>query len=95
MVLYGEMRMVTKLNHKSSYPHIFKTDSSWTVFGFQWGGHYFCRNALIPFGWKFSYVYHTLNLWAMSFLKEHFISGSMYIDDRLVKGYKGPICYHE
>jgi hypothetical protein len=42
------------------------SENSKSLLGFQWGGHYFQCNTL-PFGWKNSaFVYHTLNLQAIS-----------------------------
>jgi hypothetical protein len=45
---------------------------------------------MLPFGWKNSaYVYHTLNLQAMSFLRKKSISCLLYIDDRLIESFHG------
>ncbi|KAK3105648.1 hypothetical protein FSP39_002589 [Pinctada imbricata] len=82
---------ITKLDDKSGYDHVFMTDNSKDFLGFQWGGHYFCCNTL-PFGWKNSaYVYHTLNMTAMSFIRSRGINGLVYIDDRLIEEFKGPL----
>ena len=80
---------LTKLDDKSGYDNVFVTNSSRKLLGFQWGGYYFCCNTL-PFGWKNSaYVYHTLNLQAMSFLRKKSISCLLYIDDRLIESFHG------
>lgn len=82
---------MTKLDDKSGYDHVFMSESSKKLLGFQWGGHYFCCNSLV-FGWKNSaYVYHTLNLEAMSYLRKLTISGLIYIDDRLLEEYNGTV----
>ena len=82
---------LTKLDDKSGYDHVLMTESSRPFLGFQWDGHYFSCNTL-PFGWKNSaYVYHTLNLTAMSFLRGKGINGLIYIDDRLIEEFKGPV----
>ena len=82
---------LTKLDDKSGYDHVFMTEASRDFLGFQWGGHYFRCNTL-PFGWKNSaFVYHTINLAAMSFLRTRAISGLIYIDDRLIEEYRGTL----
>ncbi|VDI71078.1 Hypothetical predicted protein [Mytilus galloprovincialis] len=82
---------LTKLDDKSGYDNVFVTESSRMLLGFQWGGHYFCCNTL-PFGWKNSaYVYHNLNLQAISFLRKKSISCLLYIDDRLIESFNGYI----
>ena len=87
-----ENSYITKLDDKSGYDHVFMTESSRDYLCFQWGGHYFRCNTL-PFGWKNSaYVYHTINLSAMSFLRQRGVNGLIYIDDRLIEEYKGPLC---
>ena len=80
---------LTKLDDKSGYDNVCVTNSSRKLLGVQWGGYYFCCNTL-PFGWKNSaYVYHTLNLQAISFLRKKSISCLLYIDDRLIESFHG------
>jgi hypothetical protein len=80
---------LTKLDDKSGYDNVFVTNSSRKLLGFQGGGYYFCCN-MLPFGWKNSaYVYHTLNLQAMSFLRKKCISCLLYIGDRLIESFHG------
>lgn len=80
---------LTKLDDKSGYDNVFVTESSRPLLGFEWGGYFFCCNTL-PFGWKNSaFVYHTLNLQGISFLRRKFISCLLYIDDRLIEEFHG------
>lgn len=80
---------MTKLDDKSGYDNVEMTETSKQLLGFQWGGHFFCCNTL-PFGWKNSaYVYHTINLQAISYLRNLGISCLLYIDDRLIEQYHG------
>ena len=82
---------MSKLDDKSGYDNVFVTESSKTLLGFQWAGHYFVCNTL-PFGWKNSaYVYHSLNLQAISYMRHLGISCLLYIDDRLVEHFHGPM----
>ena len=82
---------MSKLDDKSGYDNVFVTKSSKTLLGFQWAGHYFVCNTL-PFGWKNSaYVYHSLNLQAISYMRHLGISCLLYIDDRLVEHFHGPM----
>lgn len=82
---------MTKLDDYSGYLHILMTDRSRPLLGFQWGGHYFCANALV-FGWKnAAYVYHTTNLKVMSYLRKIFITGLIYIDDRLLGSFNNTV----
>ena len=82
---------MTKLENLSRYNHLLMTESSRTLLSFQWGGHYFISNSLV-FGWKnTAYVYHTTNLNVMSYLRKLFITGFLYIDDRLLEQFNGPV----
>ncbi|CAG2248312.1 unnamed protein product [Mytilus edulis] len=79
----------TKLDDKSGYDNVFVTESSRHLLGFDWGGYFFCCNTL-PFGWKNSaFIYHTLNLQGISFLRRKSISCLLYIDDRLLEEFHG------
>ena len=85
---------MSKLDDKSGYDNVLMTNSSAALLGFQWGGHYFTCNTL-PFGWKNSaYIYHTLNLQAVSYLRKRSISCLLYIDDRLIEQYNNPLPDH-
>jgi hypothetical protein len=76
---------LTKLDDKSGYDNVLMSENSKSLLGFQWGGHYFQCNTL-PFGWKNSaFVYHTLNLQAIS----RSASCLLYIDDRLIEEFNG------
>lgn len=67
------------------------SETSRTLLGFQWGGHYFTCNTL-PLGWKNSaFVYHTINLQAISYLRNHSVACLLYIDDRLIETYNGEV----
>ena len=67
------------------------SENSRCLLGFQWGGFYFQCNTL-PFGWKNSaYVYHTINLQAISWLRKMSVSALLYIDDRLIGEYNGKL----
>ena len=82
---------LTKLDDASGYDNVLMSEASRTLLGFQWGGHYFTCNTL-PFGWKNSaYVYHTINLQAISYLRNHSIACLLYIDDRLIEAYNGEV----
>ncbi|KAK3084846.1 hypothetical protein FSP39_020056 [Pinctada imbricata] len=87
--IIGKNVYMSKLDDKSGYDNVCVTDSSKTLLGFQWAGHYFTCNTL-PFGWKNSaYVYHSLNLQAISYMREMGISCLLYIDDRLIEHFHG------
>ena len=80
---------LTKLDDKSGYDNVFVTESSRHLLGFDWGGYFFCCNTL-PFGWKNSaFIYLTLNLQGISFLRRKSISCLLYIDDRLLEEFHG------
>ena len=80
---------LTKLDDKSGYDNVLMSENSKSLLGFQWGGHYFQCNTL-PFGWKNSaFVYHTLNLQAISRLRQLSVSCLLYIDDRLIEEFNG------
>ena len=82
---------MTKLDDLSGYNNVFMSNSSRTLLGFQWAGHYFVCNT-IPFGWRNSaYVYNNLNLQAVSFLRKQSITSLLYIDDRLLEEYNGKV----
>ncbi|CAG2184855.1 unnamed protein product [Mytilus edulis] len=80
---------LTKLDDKSGYDNVFVTESSRHLLGFDWGGYFFCCNTL-PFGWENSaFIYHTLNLQGISFLRRKSSSCLLYIDDRLLEEFHG------
>ena len=80
---------LTKLDDFKGYNNVLMSENSRSLLGFQWGGHYFVCN-ILPFGWRNSaYVYHTLNLHAMSYLRKQSVSSLLYIDDRLLGNYGG------
>ena len=82
---------MTKLDDKSAYMNMKMTENSRPLLCFQWGGHYFCSNTLI-FGWKNSgFIYHSVNLQVMSYLRSMSITGLLYIDDRLLEDYNGDV----
>lgn len=80
---------MTKLDDKSGYDHVLVTEASTNFFGFQWKGWYFvCR--CIPFGWTNSaFVYQSLNLQPVSFLRKLGVPVLLYIDDRWVEKWRG------
>lgn len=80
---------MTKLDDKSGYDHMAVTEASSTFFGFQWKGWYFvCR--CIPFGWRNSaFIYQSLNLQPVSYLRRLGVPMLLYIDDRWVEQWQG------
>lgn len=80
---------MSKLDDKSGYDHVMMTENSLTLLGFEWEGWYFVAKTL-PFGWKNSaFIYHTLNLQAVSYLRQLKVAILLYIDDRWVEQWKG------
>lgn len=80
---------LTSLDDKSSYDHVSITEGSRNLVGLAFQG-WFMVLTTIPFGWKNSaYVYHTLNMQPMSYLRRLSIVGFGYIDDRLFEKARG------
>ena len=75
---------MTKLDDKAGYDHVLLTEGSRTYVGFEWKGWWFV-NATLPFGWKNSpFIYQSIGLAAVSYLRDLGVACSLYIDDRLV-----------
>ena len=76
----------TSIDDKSGFDNFMISCDSRRLVGFQWAGYYFVFKTL-PFGFKLSsYLYHTLNLQATSYIRREFmIPMHLYIDDRLVE----------
>lgn len=72
----------TSLDDKSGFDNVKLHPDSYDLMGFEWAGYFFCFTTL-PFGFKLSsYVYHTLNLRAASYIRKVFsIPLFLYIDD--------------
>ena len=81
----------TTIDDKSGFDNVLLSENSKDLVGFQWGGFYFVFKTL-PFGFKLSsFVYHTLNLQATSYIRKNFlIPVHLYIDDRLVEEVRQP-----
>ena len=86
---------MSKLDDKSGYDHVAMSSNSWTYLGFKWKKWYFVCVTL-PFGWKESaYIYQTLNLQPIHYLRRLGIPTLLYIDDRwigelqIVNGWSG------
>lgn len=81
----------TSIDDKSGFDNVMLSEDSRGLVGFQWGGFYFIFKTL-PFGFKLSsYIYHTLNLQATSYIRRKFlIPVHLYIDDRLVEEVRKP-----
>lgn len=81
----------TSIDDKSGFDNVLLSEESQTLVGFQWGGFYFVFKTL-PFGFKLSsYIYHTINLQATSYIRRTFlIPMHLYIDDRLVEEVRNP-----
>ena len=76
----------TSLDDKSGYDNVRTSKQCRHLLGFQWAGHYFVANTL-SFGFKMSaFIYNTLNLQAVSYIRKSFkIPIFLYIDDRLTE----------
>ena len=81
----------TSIDDKSGFNNVLLSEESQTLVGFQWSGFYFVFKTL-PFGFKLSsYIYHTINLQATSYIRRTFlIPMHLYIDDRLVEEVRNP-----
>ncbi|XP_078673738.1 uncharacterized protein LOC144912401 isoform X1 [Branchiostoma floridae x Branchiostoma belcheri] len=78
----GKGHYQTKCDDKSGYDHVFITEGSKPLVGFQWGGFWYV-SATIPFGWSGSaFVYQTIGNVAMSRIRELGVPSTLYIDDR-------------
>ncbi|MEW8487861.1 MAG: hypothetical protein AB2705_22000 [Candidatus Thiodiazotropha sp.] len=85
---------LTKLDDYKGYNNVLMSEGSRSLLGFQWAGYYFVCNTL-PFGWRNSaFVYHTLNLHAMSYLRKHSVTSLLYNDDRMTANYGGKAPEH-
>lgn len=76
----------TSIDDKSGFDNVRLSPLSYKLVGFQWAGYYFSFRTL-PFGFKLSsYIYHTLNLQPMIYIRAQFhIPSWLYIDDRLLE----------
>ncbi|KAK3701457.1 hypothetical protein QZH41_004064 [Actinostola sp. cb2023] len=75
---------MSKLDDKSGYDHLLLTEDSQTYVGFEWEGWWYV-NTTLPFGWKNSpFVYQSVGMAAMSYLRNLGVACSLYIDDRLI-----------
>lgn len=76
----------TTIDDKSGFDNVSISQNSKKFVGFQWANYYFVFNTL-PFGFKLSsYIYHSLNLSVVSYIRREFlIPIHLYIDDRLVE----------
>ena len=73
--------MVT-FDDKSGYDHVKLSESSYAYFGIQFGG-YFMTYTTLPFSWKGSaFVYQTIGMCVISYLRSLSILNTLYIDDR-------------
>ena len=73
----------TTCDDKSGYDHVMVTEASRAYLGFSFGGLWLVCTTL-PFGWKISpFIYHSIGLAAMGFLRSQGILCFLYIDDRL------------
>ncbi|XP_052060954.1 uncharacterized protein LOC127701170 isoform X2 [Mytilus californianus] len=81
----------TTIDDKSGFDNVSLSEDSRRLVGFQWGAFYFICKTL-PFGFKLSsYIYHTLNLQATSYIRRKFlIPVHLYIDDRLIEEVRKP-----
>ena len=76
---------MTRLDDKAGYDHILLTEESWAYVGFEWNGWCFV-NATLPFGWKNSpFIYQSIGLAVISYLRGLGVACSLYIDDRLLR----------
>ncbi|CAC5391415.1 unnamed protein product [Mytilus coruscus] len=75
----------------SGFDNVSLSEDSRRLVGFQWGGFYSIFKTL-PFGFKLSsYIYHTLNLQATSYIRRKcLIPVHLYIDDRLIEEVRKP-----
>lgn len=75
---------MSKLDDKAGYDHIFMSAESLQYFGFEWKGWWFL-NITLPFGWKISpFIYQSVGIVAVSYLRNLGVACALYIDDRLV-----------
>ncbi|KAK3710527.1 hypothetical protein QZH41_009353, partial [Actinostola sp. cb2023] len=76
---------MSKLDDKSGYDYLLLTEDSQTYVGFEWEGWWYV-NTTLPFGWKNSpFVYQSVGMAAMSYLRNLGVACSLYIDDRLIE----------
>ncbi|CAC5386641.1 unnamed protein product [Mytilus coruscus] len=74
--------LMSSLDDKSGYDHIFLDENSRKYFGLQFGGYYFVFNT-IPFGFKASaYIYQMTGLTATGFCRSLGVPCLQNIDDR-------------
>lgn len=83
----------SSLDDKSGFDNIKLHPDSFYLMAFQWAGYIFCFRK-IPFGFKLSsYVYHTLNIQAVSHIRRAYsIPICWYIDDRLIEQTRNISC---
>lgn len=74
------------VDDRSGFDNVLLENDSRDLVCFQWGGYFF-RFRSLPFGFKLSsYVYHSLNLQPVSYIRSKFsIPIFLYIDDRLIE----------
>ncbi|KAI8490250.1 hypothetical protein Bbelb_319880 [Branchiostoma belcheri] len=78
----GRGHFQTKCDDKSGYDHVFITEGSKPLVGFQWEGVWY-TSSTIPFGWKGSaFVYQTIGNVVMHRIRALGVPSSLYIDDR-------------
>ena len=83
----------TKFDDKSGYDHVMLSEESRTFFGICWKGWFFVYN-ILPFGWSQSaYIYHTIGLGPLHFVRSKGVSLSQYIDDRHLGQMRPPKCH--
>lgn len=80
----------TSVDDKSGFDNVLLEEASRDLVCFQWAGYFF-RFRTLPFGFKLSsYIYHTLNLQPVSYIRSRFsIPIFSYIDDKLVEEVRG------
>lgn len=81
--------LMTSVDDKSGYDHIFLCEKSRKYFGVQFGGYFMVFNT-IPFGFKASaFVYQTTGMVVTSFCRSLGVPCLQYIDDRWIgSGFK-------
>ena len=80
---------LASVDDKSSYDHVGLGETSQTYFGVQWGGWYMCYTTL-PFGFKASaYIYQSIGLLPISYIRQLDVPALLYIDDRLIPPFIG------
>ena len=85
---------LTKLDDLSGYNNVLMSENSRSLLGFQWAGHYFVCNS-IPMGWRNSaFVYNSINLHVMSYLRKQSVTSLLCIDDRMMGEYVGEVPQH-